>query len=57
MNEKFEKLVNTVKENPGKAIAIGVGAAIVAVVAVKAIQYVSSQPELLNEVAEAVDYI
>ena len=40
MKEKLGQLVNVVKDNPGKAIAIGVGSAILAVVAVKAVQYV-----------------
>jgi len=55
MKEKLGQLVNVVKENPGKAIAIGVGSAILAVVAVKAVQYVVQKPELMAEIAETLE--
>jgi len=55
MKEKLGQLVNVVKDNPGKAIAIGVGSAILAVVAVKAVQYVVQKPELLAEIAETLE--
>lgn len=55
MKEKLGQLVNVVKENPGKAIAIGVGGAILAVVAVKAVQYVVQKPELMAEIAETLE--
>lgn len=54
MKEKFANLVSMVKDNPGKALAIGAGIAVVLVVGVKAVQYAAHQPEFLGNVGDTL---